>query len=188
MISEQSFHDAVLNSFAFLADFGFRMCEEAERFSVCYNRYDIIITVTYEGFSGELDCNVQNNGQRFNLYDFLCHMGGGTAVRYTSPSVSSGKSMRAEVGKIAALVRDAVIPALDDENLFDALLSERDRRSQDYAMDILFKKNVKKAREEFKSGNYKRSFDLYSQVISRLNTADLYRMRLARRRINCNEK
>ena len=180
--ADLQFERNVRAAFMFLEELGF-VSIEALPTLVRYRNKDIEVDVHHGRRSHEIGAGVTGFGARYAMAEL---------VRVIDPEV--GKTYRDAVATTPAEVADAVARLSSlmqrygaaalrgDLQSFSALAKQRERWSEDYALDVLVEQLRPQAEDAFRRGDYVAAADLYGRVRSRLSPAENKKLQLAEER------
>jgi hypothetical protein len=179
------FREAVLSSFKFLNNVGFRPVKEEMTF-VRYESPDVFVNVYHGRASFELGVEIgrlKAPNHKLTLHDIIAWAGAEKAEgsgQHVMFQVSSREGIQEFVPKLAALVEKHAAPFLQgDAAAFDSALAIQSERGKKYAKDVNLGQVRRKADAAWQAKDYAQVVDLYGPVRSDLTELEAKKLAYA---------
>ena len=176
------FVDGVVEHFAFLIKFGFRIVDTQPTL-VTFAGQGCSLNVYFGRRSYELGVVLKREGEEFHLAEFIRLADPNRAKSYRNFQTSRADGVAKGLASLVDLVREFIIPALQaDQSSFERLRLERIEWSNNYAMQVLADQVRPLAGAAFRRGDYTTAQKLYGRIASVLSPAEQARYSLASKR------
>ena len=150
---------------------------------VRYSCQNVEVDIYQGRRSFEVNLGVSINGERFSLSELICLSDSKMADSYRNPVATDNKLVVSAVSEVALLLRQFGALALrGDSSVLAALITQRQRWSDAFALDVLAEQTRPLAESAFRSGDYPRAAELYGRIRSRLSRAEKGKLALAEER------
>lgn len=192
--SELGFSNAVVSSFEFLANYGFRRVS-ADATTVCYEKRFLLglnrlfVSVHHGHGSYELSvwvgrkCPAKHRVDLFEIVRWARAEEAEGLGRHTTFQVSSREGVEEVVPKLAELVRKYAVPFLQgDKRAFESVLKQRQQESQDYVGRLELDRMREKAEIAWHRKDFGAVVTLYQLFPDRLEPFEVKRLDYARKR------
>lgn len=176
------FERVAATAFAFLTQFGFKIIEQVPTL-LRFGRQRIRIDIYYGRKSFEIGAGFSVANESFALSELIRLTDPRTADIFRNPTAVDDEGVAAGTLKVASMVREFVLPWLqDEETLLEALHAQRSRLSGAMELEVLAEQTRPLADQAFRSGDYSLALELYSRIGECLTPAERRKLEYARAR------
>jgi hypothetical protein len=172
------FGEAVLSSFKFLNDAGFRPVEQ-EITLVRYESPEVFVNVYHGRASFELGVEIgrlKHPSEKLTVYDIIAWAGAEKTEgfgQHVAFQVSSRKGVQEFVPKLAALIKKYASPLLrGDGAAYDSALEIQSERAKEYERDVNLKSVRSKAESAWHAKDYAQVIEMFDPVRKHLTDVE----------------
>lgn len=176
------FEEKVKEVFDFLLEKEFLVVESKPTF-VLYKKKNVEVILYHGRKSYEIGAEISISEVQYSISEIIRAVDSEVAKNYLNFVAMTPESVSVGLVRVASLMRrygDKLLHA--DPQFLRLLENKRQQWSEDYALDVLYKKLCPEADEAFRQGSYLMAFELYKKIQNHLSPAELKKMQLAEER------
>lgn len=179
---QSTFAEAVLAAFAFLKREGFEQTE-ASATVVQYRKGRLKAEVYWDLRSYEIGFRIGSGSEEYSTSELIRLIDKRAGDEYRDYSAKDHTELGRALERLAALVEQYGKSEMSgDQSVFAELKRQREKWSEDYALEVLAGQVRPEANDAFRKGDYKTAVRLYSKIKPHLSAAETKKMIIAQER------
>lgn len=186
--SSYQFSSHAQSAFAFLKARGFR-CTDSTDYLVSYASESVTVTITHDHYSYELNVEFSAHKIWFSLADVMKIQDDTECRKFRNPMASNGSSVSDSLPKLAYLVVKYCEQALSGHYSYYKFMEKaRNVWVKQQSDTLILEQKRESANQAFLAGDYRVAFELFSQIVGRLQPSELKKMKISKDNMNPQQK